>query len=313
LTVSRACFGTMTFGSQSDQAAAQRIVDTCIARGVNFFDTANVYNKGVSETILGKTLRGRRDRVVLASKVGFKMGDAPDESGLSRAAIRKAIDESLRRLGTDYLDLYYLHVPDHATPIEETLAAMDEVVRAGKVRYPACSNYAAWQVVRMFWIAERNGYRPPALSQPMYNLLARGIEQEYVAMCGQFGLSMAVYNPLAGGMLTGKQRRERPLPGTRFDNNKLYQDRYWHAAYFDAVDELSAAAAKSGRTLVDVALSWLLKHTAAQCVIFGATRMEHLEQNLAPFENPQPLAPELLAVCDSIWARLRGVTPIYNR
>jgi aryl-alcohol dehydrogenase-like predicted oxidoreductase len=132
-------------------------------------------------------------------------------------------------------------------------------------------------------------------------------------MCRQFGLSMAVYNPLAGGILTGKQRREQPLPGTRFDNNKLYQDRYWHAAYFDAVDELSAAAAKSGRTLVDVALSWLLNHTAAQCVIFGATRMEHLEQNLAPFENPRPLAPELLAVCDSIWTRLRGVTPSYNR
>jgi aryl-alcohol dehydrogenase-like predicted oxidoreductase len=313
LTVSRACFGTMTFGSQTDQAAAQRIVDACLDHGVNFFDTANVYNKGASETMLGRTLKGRRDRVVVASKVRAKMGDAPDESGLSRAAMLKAIDESLRRLDTDYLDLYYLHAPDYATPIEETLGAMDELVRAGKVRYPACSNYASWQVVQMFWIAERNGYRPPAVSQPMYNLLARAIEQEYAAMCREFGVSTVVYNPLAGGLLTGKQPRERPLPGTRFDDNKLYLDRYWHAAYFDAVDELSAAAAKAGRSLVDVALSWLLHHSAADCVILGATRMEHLEQNLAAFEEGQPLSPELLAVCDEVWAKLRGVTPNYNR
>jgi len=165
----------------------------------------------------------------------------------------------------------------------------------------------------MFWIAERNGYRPPAVSQPMYNLLARAIEEEYVAMCKQFGVSMVVYNPLAGGFLTGKQQRERPLPGTRFDNNKLYLDRYWHPAYFDAVDELSAAAAKAGRSLVDVALSWLLYHTAAQCVILGASRMEHLEQNLVPFEKGGALSPELLATCDEVWAKLRGVTPTYHR
>lgn len=311
--VSRACFGTMTFGSQTDQAGAQRIVDTCIDHAVNFFDTANVYNKGVSETMLGKALQGRRNRVVLASKVRMKMGDAPDESGLSRAAMRKAIDESLTRLGTDYLDLYYLHAPDPSTPIEETLATMDELVRAGKVRYPAFSNYASWQVVQMFWIAKENGYRPPRVSQPMYNLLARAIEREYVAMCKQFGVSTVVYNPLAGGLLTGKQRRERPLAGTRFDNNQLYLDRYWHPAYFDALDELSAAAAEAGRSMVDVALCWLLYHSAADCLILGASRLEHLEQNLAPFDHGKPLPPELLAVCDAAWAKLRGVTPSYHR
>jgi aryl-alcohol dehydrogenase-like predicted oxidoreductase len=313
LTVSRACFGNMTFGSQTDEAAARRIVDICFDHSVNFFDTANVYNKGAAESMLGKILKGRRDRVVLASKVRMKMGDAPDESGLTRAAIRKSIDESLARLGTDYLDFYYLHAPDWSTPLEETLDTMNELVRAGKVRYPASSNYAGWQVAQMFCISERKGYVAPLLSQPMYNLLARGIEQEYLAMCKEFGVSMAVYNPLAGGLLTGKQRRERPLPGTRFDNNKLYLDRYWHPAYFDAVDELKAAADKAGRTLVDVALSWLLHHTPIQCVILGASRPEHLEQNLAVFENGKPLSADLLAACDEVWNKLRGVTPNYNR
>ena len=207
LSVSRACFGTMTFGSQVDEAAAKRIVDRAIDGGVNFFDTANVYNAGVSETIVGKALAGRRDRVILASKVRGKMGDGADDTGLSRAAIHKAIEQSLRRLGTDYLDLYYLHQPDYDVRIEETLAAMDELVRAGKVRYAASSNYAAWQVTQMQAIAAQKGYRPATVTQPMYNLLARGVEPEYVPMCKELRLSMVVYNPLAGGLLTGKQKR----------------------------------------------------------------------------------------------------------
>src|SRR5215471_8081503 len=182
LTVSRACFGTMTFGAQVDEAAALRIFDRALDGGINFFDTANVYNRGVSETIVGKALKGRRDRIVLASKVRGKMGDGPLDSGLSRAAILKAIDDSLRRLGTDYLDIYYLHQPDYDAPIEESLAAMDGLVRAGKVRYPAASNYAAWQMTQMLAIAGKQGYRPAVITQPMYNLLARGIEPEYLPM-----------------------------------------------------------------------------------------------------------------------------------
>ena len=313
MTVSRACFGAMTFGGQTDEAAARQMVDISIDRGINFFDTANVYNKGESESVLGKTLKGRRDKVVLASKVRGKMGDAPDESGLSRRAINKAIDASLKRLQTDYLDIYYLHQPDWDTPIEETLVAMDELVRAGKVRYPAASNYASWQVVHMIWFADSNGFKPPLISQPMYNLLARGIEQEYVAMCRQFGVSMVVYNPLAGGLLTGKQHRDRPLPGTRFDNNRMYLDRYWHPAFFDAVDELKAAAANVGRSLIDISLSWLLDHTATDCVILGASKLEHLLQNLDTVEHHRPLPPDVLAVCRSTWERLRGVAPAYNR
>lgn len=313
LTVSRACFGVMTFGSQTDAATGARMVDLAIERGVNFFDRANVYNAGRSEEMLGAILKGRRDRVILASKVRGKMGDGPNDAGLSRAAILKAIDQSLGRLGTDYLDIYYLHQPDWSVPIEETLAAIDEVVRAGKVRYPASSNYAGWQVAQMFAVAARQGYRPPYISQPMYNLLARGIEQEYLAMCRAYGVTTVVYNPLAGGLLTGKQQRERPLAGTRFDGNPMYLDRYWHPAYFDAVDGLKEMAQGIGRSPIDVALSWLLRHTAIDCVLVGASRIEQLTENLDTVEGSRDLPPETLAGIELMWDRLRGVTPKYNR
>jgi aryl-alcohol dehydrogenase-like predicted oxidoreductase len=302
----------MTFGAQVDEAAAIRIVDRAVEGGVNFFDTANVYNGGASETIVGKALQGRRDKVILASKVRGKMGDGADESGLSRAAIHKAIDASLRRLQTDYLDLYYLHQPDYNVRIEESLAAMDELVRAGKVRYPACSNYAAWQMTQILSISDRQGYKPPFVTQPMYNLLARGIEPEYVPMCREFGVSMVVYNPLAGGLLTGKQKREAPIAGTRFDKNDMYLNRYWYDAYFDAVQELAVIARNAGRSLVSLALNWLLHHTATDCVILGASRIEQLEENLKAFDEGA-LPPEIVAACDGVWAKLRGVTPQYNR
>lgn len=312
LTVSRACFGTMTFGSQVDEADAVRIVDRCFGAGINFFDTANVYNKGASESIVGKALKGRRGRAILASKVRGAMGEGPGESGLSRAAIRRGIEDSLRRLQTDYLDLYYLHQPDYAVPLEESLEAMDQLVREGKVRYPACSNYSGWQVCRMLWIAEARGYKPITLTQPLYNLLARGIEPEYLPMTREFGVSTIVYNPLAGGLLTGKQKAGAPLPGTRFDNNQMYLNRYWHGAYFQAVEELVAVARAAGRSPVSLALNWLLHHTAADCVILGASRMDQLEENLKAMDEG-PLAAGTVEACDRAWANLRGVVPQYNR
>ena len=200
-----------------------------------------MYQTGVAETMLGEAIKGRRDKLVIASKVRFKVGDEPDQQGLTRGAILRAIDESLRRLQTDYLDIYYLHAPDHATPIEESLETMNSLVKQGKVRYLASSNYASWEVVEMLWLAKERGWAAPYISQPMYNLLARGIEQEYLAMCKQFGVSTIVYNPLAGGLLTGKHRQETITPGTRFDNNKLYQDRYWH----DRTSKPSSGCARS--------------------------------------------------------------------
>jgi len=302
----------MTFGGQTDESAAARIVDRCLDSGINFFDTANVYNRGVSEEIVGRLLRGRRSSVILASKVRGRMGDGPGESGLSRAAMTRAIDDSLRRLNTDYLDLYYLHQPDYDVPLHETLETMDRLVRQGKVRFPATSNYASWQVAQMLWICQRNGWAPPVLSQPMYNLLARGIEQEYLPMSAELGISTFVYNPLAGGLLTGKQTREAPIEGTRFDKNQMYLDRYWHAAYFDAVEELRGVSARAGRSMVSLSLNWLLHHTRADGVILGASRIEHLEANLTACEEG-PLDEATLAACEAVWAKLRGVTPKYNR
>ena len=313
LKASRLSFGTLTFGLQTDETAALKIVDRCIDAGINFFDTANFYNKGLAETILGKTLAGRRQKAVLATKVGFKTMVCPEESGLSRAALQKALDSSLRRLQTDYVDLYYLHLPDYDVPIEETLAAMDEAVRAGKVRYPAVSNYAAWQVCEILWIAEKNGFKPPCVSQPMYNLLARGIEEEYLAFCKRFNVAVVTYNPLAGGLLTGKQSKQRgPIPGTRFDGNKIYLDRYWHDDYFAAVEELAGIARDAGKTPVELAFQWLLNQTQVDSIILGASRLEQLEENLNACQTVA-LDEPLMARCDEVWKRLRGITPKYNR
>jgi aryl-alcohol dehydrogenase-like predicted oxidoreductase len=313
LNVSRLSFGTMTFGSQTDEATARRMVDRCLEAGINFFDTANIYNQGRAETILGRALAGRRSKVVLATKVRGKMESAPDETGLSRAAIHKAIESSLRRLATDYVDIYYLHQPDYDVAIEETLATLDELVRAGKVRYPAVSNYAAWQVGEIHWLCEKQGFKPPYISQPMYNLLAHGIEDEYLPFCKRFGVAVVPYNPLAGGLLTGKHARQRgPIAGTRFDGNKLYLDRYWHGDYFAAVEELAAIGGEAGKTLVELSFQWLLSQAQVDSIILGASRLEQLEENLKACAGRQ-LDEGTLARCDAVWKRLRGITPKYNR
>jgi len=311
LKVSRVSFGTMTFGGQTDEAVARRMIDRCFDAGINFFDTANVYNKGMAETIAGKLLRGRRDKVVLATKVRGKMGDGPDDAGLSRAAIHKAIDSSLKRLGTDYVDIYYLHQPDADVPIEESLDTIHELVRAGKVRYPAVSNYAAWQVAEIHCISQKNGFKAPHISQPMYNLLARAIEEEYLPFCKKFGVAVIPYNPLAGGLLTGKHGHQ-PVSGSRFDGNQMYLDRYWHDDDFAAVEELREIARKTGKTMVELAFEWLLSHDEVDSVILGASRLEQLEENLKACEGPR-LDAEVLARCDEVWKRLRGITPKYSR
>jgi len=313
LAVSRACMGTMTFGSQTDASEAERIVDRCLAAGIDFFDTANIYNQGRAEEVLGRALGGRRQDVVLASKARGAMGEPVEYEGLSRAAIRRAIEESLRRLSTDWLDIYYLHQPDGQTPIEETLEALEELRAEGKIRYPATSNYAAWQIGEMHAICEDEGWARPWISQPMYNLLARGIEQEYLAFTARAGVTNVVYNPLAGGLLTGKQKKgAAPQPATRFDGNQLYLDRYWHEPYFDAVAELQEIAAAAGLTSVQLAFAWLLQQEQAHCIILGASRLDQLEENLAALEAPA-LDAATLAACDRVWNRLRGPTPKYNR
>jgi aryl-alcohol dehydrogenase-like predicted oxidoreductase len=298
----------MTFGAQTDDKTAAQMVQRCLESGVNFFDTANVYNAGESETLLGGILGGLRKDVVVATKAGMKVGEHP--AGLSRDLILKAAEDSLRRLQTDYVDLYYLHTPDPLTPLEESLAAMDRLVRDGKVRYVASSNYASWQVARMLWIADARGYSPARVTQPMYNLLARRLEDEYLPACAELGISTVVYNPLAGGLLTGKHGGA-PLAGTRFDGNQTYLDRYWNDCNLAAVRKLEAIARAAGRSLVSLSLNWLLHHTPIDCIVLGASRMEHLETNLASLD--EPLDESSLQACDAVWAGLKGTAPKYNR
>jgi len=313
LTVSRLCLGTMTFGAQVDESEAASMIDVAFDAGINFIDTANVYNAGASETILGRVLGGRRERVVLATKVGIKTGERPGDVGLSRATIRLQIEESLRRLRTDFVDLYYLHTPDPATPLEKTLSALDELVREGKVRHVGASNFAAWQICRMQWLAETGGWPAMRITQPMYNLLARGVEQEFLPMCRSLGVSIVAYNPLAGGLLTGKHRlAEGPAAGTRFDRMPAYQDRYWRAENFEAVSRLEAAAERDGRSLISLALGWLLHHTSVDCAVIGASSVGQLVANLQAADEG-PCSPDALAACDAVWPIIRGVSPTYSR
>ncbi len=313
LKVSRLSLGTMTFGSSTDEATARRMVERCLDAGINFFDTANVYNKGAAETLLGRALGDKRHRAIIATKVFGKTGEGADDSGLSRPALRKAIDQSLTRLGRDYVDVYYLHQPDDNTPIEETLTALQELVAAGKIRYPGVSNYAAWQVAEIRALAQKNGFKPPHLSQVMYNLLARRIEDEYLSFARRYETAVIAYNPLAGGLLTGKHRPDAaPIPGTRFDKNQMYIDRYWHEDNFVAVEELQDMALRAGKTLVELALQWLLSQPQVDSVILGASTVEQLEANLKACEG-KPLDEQTLGECNRVGERLRGVAPKYSR
>ena len=313
LKVSRLSMGTMTFGSQVTEADSHRMLDRCLEAGINFIDAANIYNQGASEAILGKWLKPHRSKVILASKVRGKMGEGADDIGLSRAAMRKALEASLKRLQTETLDIYYLHQPDYDVPISETLETMAAFIREGKVRHSAVSNYAAWQVAQIHSISERNGQAPPRISQPMYNLLARGIAEEYLPFCKEFEVAVVPYNPLAGGMLTGKHKAgSNPDSGTRFDGNQMYRDRYWNDQYFQSLEQVSEIAREAGRSMVELAFQWLLSQPIVDSVILGASRLEQLEANLAACEKPR-LEQATLERCDDVWRRLRGVTPKYHR
>ncbi len=312
LHTSRLALGTMTFGSQADQSGACQMVQRALDVGITHYDTANAYADGEAERLLGKALGSRRQEVLVASKLFNPMGPGPDDRGLSPAAIRKAIDGSLSRLGTDYLDLYYLHQPDPSVPIEESLGAMTELVHAGKVRNVGASNYAAWQLAEMRHIAIERDYTSPMVSQVMYNLIARRVEDEYLSCAHNYGVSTVVYNPLAGGLLTGKHSAWSTLPeGGRF-SNPAYRERYWTPSQFDAVDRLRAIADGVGMSLVELSLRWLLAQDAVDSVIIGASSLSQFETNVAAALG-NGLDPGTLAACDDVWSDLNGPTPRYNR
>ncbi|MCI0461225.1 MAG: aldo/keto reductase [Gemmataceae bacterium] len=292
LKVSEVCLGTMTFGHQCDERTSFAILDRAADKGVYFLDTADVYpvppspdTAGGSEEIVGKWLQGKRDRLVVATKCRMRVGHGPNDEGLSRRHILAAVEKSLQRLRTDYIDLYQPHMPDPDTPLEETLRALDDLVRQGKVRYLGCSNYPAWQLALSLGISERLGLARFDCVQPRYNLLYREIESELLPLCRDQGVGVIAYNPLAGGFLSGKyQPKEPPPPGTRFTLGKtgdLYRQRYWQQAQFEAVEHLQGYFGPRGRSLVQVAVAWVLAQPGITSAIVGASHPEQLDDSLA--------------------------------
>jgi 1-deoxyxylulose-5-phosphate synthase len=297
LSVSRLCLGTMTFGLQCDEAASRAILDRAAAGGITFLDTADVYpvgggleTVGRTEEIVGRWLEGRRQDFVVATKCAGAMSARPWDRGASRKHVLDAIDGSLRRLRTDYVDLYQLHHWDAQTPIDESLRALDDVVRAGKARYVGCSNFHAYQVARALGRSEALGLARFDSVQPRYNLLFRQIERELLPLCREEGIGVIPYNPLAGGFLSGKHRRDAgPTAGTRFtlgNAAERYQDRYWHEREFETVEALRPLAAEAGMPLARLAVAWMLAEPAITSPIVGASRPEQLDDVLPATEKP---------------------------
>lgn len=282
LRVSPICLGCMTFGREIDEAAAAPIIARALDTGINFFDTANTYAGGKSEEIVGRVLKSARDRVVIATKFANPTGDGPNEHGASRRSVMAAIDASLRRLQTDYVDLYQVHQFDPLTPLEETLGALDDIVRAGKVRYIGCSNFAAWQVVKSLWISDRKGWQHFVCMQPRYSLVFREAEAELLPMCVEEGLGVITYSPLGGGFLTGKYKQGTPLPpDTRMAATARYRSIYSHDKNYRIVDALDAYARGHGAAKEELALAWVMSHPAVTAPIVGLRTLAQLDTALA--------------------------------
>lgn len=295
LKVSRLCLGTMTFGYQCDEPTSRAILDRAVEGGVTFIDTADAYPLGAPPEILGRTeeiigdwMQGRREQLVIATKCFFPVGPQPWDGGSSRRHILDAVRGSLRRLRTDFVDLYQLHSFDPETPVDESLEALDVLLRNGEVRYIGVSNWAAWRIARALGRSEVLRVGRFASVQPRYNLLFREMERELLPMCRAEGLGVIPYNPIAGGMLSGKHRRDGgPTEGTRFTLGGaagLYQQRYWQDAAFDAVEKLQAVADDLGIALPTLAVAWVLHNPAITAPIIGASRPEQLDATLAAVE-----------------------------
>ena len=282
----------MTFGLQSDEPTAVAILDRAAEGGIDFLDTSDAYplggdlsTRGVTEEIIGRWLQGKRDRFIVATKCFVPTGPAPFDAGNSRKHIMSAVEASLRRLQTDYIDLYQLHGYDRETPIDETLGALDDLVHQGKVRYVGCSNFLTYQLVRAIGRSETLRLIRLDSVQPRYNLLFRQIEREMLPFCDEEGVGVIPYNPIAGGLLSGKHSRTAPPPeGSRFTLGTaggLYQQRYWHDEEFDTVEQLRGLAAEAGVSLVTLAVAWVLANRVITAPIIGASRPEQLDDSLA--------------------------------
>ncbi|MGC1408889.1 MAG: aldo/keto reductase [Acetobacteraceae bacterium] len=317
LSVSRLCLGTMTFGGQCDEARSHAILDAAAEGGIDFLDTADVYPLGGGRTTAGRTeeivgawLKGKRQRFILATKCAGQVGAQAWDQGTSRKHILDAIDASLRRLGTDYIDLYQLHRYDAGTSLDETLEALDMVVRQGKARYVGVSNWPAWRVARGLGRGEfRNLCRIDSV-QPRYNLLFRAFERDLLPLCEEERIAVIPYNPLAGGLLSGKHDRTAPPPeGTRFSLRNAgtrYQARYWHEQEFATIETLRAVAQEVGMSMATLAVAWVLSNPAVTAPIIGASRPEQLADSLQAAQKGV-LSPDLMARLDEVTRGWRAV------
>jgi aryl-alcohol dehydrogenase (NADP+) len=345
LKVSAICLGTMTLGKQVDEPTSIGIIERALDLGINFVDTADMYVNGVTEQIVAKAIKGKRDSVVLASKGGHirklaaKYGEyrdlgpidlarpkhfrpweagegtGPNDMGLSRKHLMQALEGSLRRLGTDYLDIYYAHMPDYATPLDETLRAMDDMVRHGKVRYLGCSNFRAFQLGKALAVSERLNLVRWDVIQPPLNLLARDVEYELLPLCREEGVGVCSFSPMAAGLLSGKYDREKPpIEGARYSLGHLgytYNKPYWNDANFAAIEQLKKLAAGVGTSMSRFALAWVLANPVVTAIVNGATSAAQLEDNVAATEIKLPK--DVLDACDDIWRTLRAPTVFYGR
>lgn len=298
--------GTMNFGKRTPEPEAARIVARALERGLDFFDTANVYNAGESERILGRALGHRRAQARIATKVGIGRLEEPE--GLAPARIAAAIDESLARLGADHVDLYYFHKPDHGTPIEDSVRAMEKLTDSGKVRAWGVSNYASWQIADILHFCRVK----PRVSQLLYNLLIRQLELEYFRFAQSHGVHTTVYNPLAGGLLAGKVQRAAPLPqGSRFDKNPMYQKRYLSERFFDLAEAFARLAAEAGVTPVELSYRWVAARPGVDSILLGPASVAQLDAAIDAVAKP--IAREVMARADELYQAFQGTDASYAR
>ena len=293
IKVSQLCFGTMSFGGDADEAMSAAMFKACRDAGINFFDCANVYQKGVSETILGKLMKGQRDELIITTKGHGAMSDDVNARGNNRRQLMLMVEDSLRRLGTDRIDVYFLHQMDPDTPLEDSMRALDDLVEQGKILYPALSNHAAWQVEKALGVSALRGWAPIRILQPMYNLVKRQAEVEILPMAQAEQLGVISYSPLGGGLLTGKYGvGKRPESG-RIVEKRMYALRYGQAWVYEVADDFVAFAKQRGYDPVSLAVAWVGAHPAVTAPIIGARKLEQLTGSLASVDID--MTPELRA------------------
>lgn len=308
--VSALCLGTMTFGGQTQERESTRIVEYALDHGVNFLDTANIYNGGESERILGKALRGKRHHVILASKTGGPVnGMGPS---LEKERILSSVEDSLRRLQTDYLDILYLHFPDKKTPPEAYIETCTELIASGRICRYGLSNFSAWQCCEIYYKAREMGAAAPCVSENVYSLINRGIEDELLPYLRSHNVGLTAFNPLAGGLLTGKHRRDQYTEGTRFALEQGYVRRYWNDLNFDAIDRLKQTAEEANLCLTELALRWLLHVEGLTSVICGASKLEQIQENIGYFRE-EALDSRCIDGCEAAWELISGHYFNYHR